>query len=95
VRRANAAAVLAEALVGDLTEAGGDSRWAAMALAQLIGPWREVHGWFPGVAELRDLLDREIVRADLRAALDERARLPTCGSRTRSSSAQRPPSGAL
>ncbi|WP_329224239.1 ATP-binding protein (plasmid) [Streptomyces sp. NBC_01485] len=67
-----AASVLAEALVGDLAEAGGDSRWASMSLAQLIGPWRSVHGEFPGVAELRDLLSDEAARADLRAALDER-----------------------
>lgn len=67
-----AAAVLAEALVGDLAEAGGDSRRAATALAQLLGPWRAVHDRYPGVDELRDLLDSEAVRADLRAALDER-----------------------
>ncbi|MEV6840967.1 ATP-binding protein [Streptomyces sp. NPDC051133] len=67
-----AAAVLAEALVGDLAEAGRDDRWAATALAQLLGPWRAVHDRFPGVDELRDLLDDEAARAALRAALDER-----------------------
>ncbi|AWK11450.1 ATP-binding protein [Streptomyces spongiicola] len=48
-----AARVLAEALVGDLT---ADGRRAATALAQLIGPYRGVHGHFPAVPELRDLL---------------------------------------
>ncbi|MEV4435107.1 ATP-binding protein [Streptomyces sp. NPDC049585] len=54
-----AAAVLAEGLVGDLTTAlpGGDSRRAATALAQLLGPFRAVHGRFPSVPELRELLD--------------------------------------
>ncbi|MFF3196695.1 ATP-binding protein [Streptomyces misionensis] len=66
------AAVLAEALVGDLAEAGADGRWAAVALSQLLGPWRAVHGRWPEVGELRDLLDTEAVRADLRAALDAR-----------------------
>jgi hypothetical protein len=53
-----AARTLAEALVGDLTAAlpGGDTRRAATALAQLIGPYREVHGRFPPVPELRELL---------------------------------------
>ncbi|MGX1506399.1 UNVERIFIED_CONTAM: putative membrane protein [Streptomyces graminofaciens] len=53
-----AARILAEALVGDLAAGlpGGDSRRAATALAQLIGPYRCVHGHFPAVAELRELL---------------------------------------
>ncbi|WP_405805758.1 ATP-binding protein [Streptomyces sp. NBC_00210] len=53
-----AARVLAEALVGDLaaTLPGGDSRRAATALAQLIGPYQSVHGHFPAVPELRELL---------------------------------------
>ncbi|MFE7133158.1 ATP-binding protein [Streptomyces sp. NPDC057638] len=53
-----AARILAEALVGDLaaTLPGGDSRRAALALAQLIGPYRRVHGRFPAVPELRELL---------------------------------------
>ncbi|MGW1491896.1 ATP-binding protein [Streptomyces sp. NPDC002402] len=53
-----AARVLAEALVGDLavTLPGGDSRRAATALAQLIGPYQCVHGHFPAVPELRELL---------------------------------------
>ncbi|MET9427688.1 ATP-binding protein [Streptomyces sp. NPDC003036] len=48
-----AARMLAEALVGDLVP---DSRRAATALAQLIGPYRAAHGHFPAVPELRELL---------------------------------------
>ncbi|OEV05658.1 ATP-binding protein [Streptomyces nanshensis] len=50
-----AAAVLAEALVGDDPQT--DPRRAATALAQLIGPYRAAHGRFPPVPELRELLD--------------------------------------
>ncbi|MFE0873895.1 ATP-binding protein [Streptomyces smyrnaeus] len=74
-----AAGMLAEALVGDLVAAlpGGDSRRAATSLAQLIGPFAVVHGRFPAVPELRELLDgapgaldalREALRADGRQA---------------------------
>jgi hypothetical protein len=54
-----AAAVLAEALVGDLAEPhqGGDTRRSTTVLAQLLGPFRAVHGRFPSVPELRQLLD--------------------------------------
>ncbi|GAB2460742.1 ATP-binding protein [Streptomyces incanus] len=54
-----AAAVLAEALVGDLADPhpGNDSRRATTVLAQLLGPFRAVHGRFPSVPELRGLLD--------------------------------------
>ncbi|MFF0590099.1 ATP-binding protein [Streptomyces sp. NPDC003781] len=54
-----AAVVLAEALVGDLAEQhqGGDSRRSTTVLAQLLGPFRAVHGRFPGVPELRQLLE--------------------------------------
>ncbi|MFF4056721.1 ATP-binding protein [Streptomyces sp. NPDC001668] len=54
-----AAAVLAEALVGDLAEPhqGGDTRRSTTVLAQLLGPFRAVHGRFPSVPELRGLLD--------------------------------------
>ncbi|MFF9911331.1 ATP/GTP-binding protein [Streptomyces sp. NPDC013457] len=48
-----AARILAEALVGDLA---ADSRRAATALAQLIGPFLAAYGRFPGVPELRELL---------------------------------------
>ncbi|MTE21233.1 ATP-binding protein [Streptomyces sp. TRM43335] len=64
-----AAAVLAEALVGDALGGGtggaafggpggeADTRRAATTLAQLIGPYRTAHGRFPAVPELRELLD--------------------------------------
>ncbi|MEU3062546.1 ATP-binding protein [Streptomyces subrutilus] len=51
-----AATLLAEAFVGDLP--GIDVRRAATALAQLLGPFRAVHGRFPAVPELRELLDQ-------------------------------------
>ncbi|MEB3966927.1 ATP-binding protein, partial [Streptomyces kunmingensis] len=54
-----AAAVLAEALVGDLADPhpGGDSRRSTTVLGQLLGPYFTVHGRFPSVPELRQLLD--------------------------------------
>ena len=62
--------MLAEALVGDLaaTLPGGDSRRAATALAQLLGPYRAAHGRFPAVPELRELLDGAPARARARCA---------------------------
>ncbi|WP_455355655.1 ATP-binding protein [Streptomyces sp. SYSU K217416] len=64
-----AAAVLAEAFIGDLPET--DSRRAATALAQLLGPYRAAHGRFPSVPELRELLDGvPAALAALREALD-------------------------
>ncbi|WP_405748182.1 ATP-binding protein [Streptomyces sp. NBC_01525] len=67
-----AGAMLAEALVGDVADTlpGGDSRRAATALAQLLGPFRAAHDRFPDVAELRDLLSVPDAVDDLRAALD-------------------------
>ncbi|WP_406863429.1 ATP/GTP-binding protein [Streptomyces sp. HUAS MG47] len=50
-----AAALLAEGLVGDVE--GVETRRAATALAQLIGPYREAHGAFPTVPALRELLE--------------------------------------
>lgn len=54
-----AAAVLAEALVGDLVDPhlGADTRRSTTVLAQLLGPYQAVHGRFPSVPELRALLD--------------------------------------
>lgn len=49
-----AAAILAEGLVGDLDTVGSQS--AATALAQLLGPYRAVHGRFPTLPVLRELL---------------------------------------
>ena len=69
-----AAAVLAEALVGDLAEPhqGGDTRRSTTVLAQLLGPFRAVHGRFPSVPELRQLLDGAAVPlAALRKGLQE------------------------
>ncbi|MFE2281518.1 ATP-binding protein [Streptomyces sp. NPDC059454] len=67
-----AAAVLAEALVGDLADPhpGSDSRRSTTVLAQLLGPFRAVHGRFPTVPELRQLLDGSPgPLADLRTGL--------------------------
>ncbi|MFF8293081.1 ATP-binding protein [Streptomyces sp. NPDC016309] len=62
-----AARMLAEALVGDLVP---DSRRAATAVAQLIGPYRAAHGHFPAVPELRELLGGAPgALAELRAAV--------------------------
>ncbi|MEU2182777.1 ATP-binding protein [Streptomyces thermolilacinus] len=62
-----AARTLAEALVGDLVP---DSRRAATALAQLIGPYQAAYGRFPGVPELRELLGgAPQALAELRAAV--------------------------
>ncbi|MGC9440863.1 ATP/GTP-binding protein [Streptomyces sp. WG5] len=52
-----AAAILAEALVGDLDTVGAQR--AATALAQLLGPFRTVHGRFPSLPELYALLEDE------------------------------------
>ncbi|MGP3981203.1 ATP/GTP-binding protein [Streptomyces sp. KR80] len=49
-----AAAFLAEGLVGDLDTV--DRRRAATALAQLLAPYRAAHGRFPAVPELYELL---------------------------------------
>ncbi|MFC9945217.1 ATP/GTP-binding protein [Streptomyces pratensis] len=57
-----AASVLAEGLVGDVTHM--DSRRAATVLAQLLGPYRAVHGHFPGVPALRELLDGDLGAVD-------------------------------
>ncbi|MFH8570700.1 ATP-binding protein [Streptomyces sp. NPDC017993] len=68
-----AAGILAEALVGDLSEQlpGGDSRRAATALAQLLGPFRAARDRFPTVPELRELLDgAPSAVAALRTALE-------------------------
>ncbi|MET9502259.1 ATP/GTP-binding protein [Streptomyces sp. NPDC006622] len=78
-----AAAVLAEALVGDLDTV--NAQVAATALAQLLGPYRAVHGRFPALPVLRELLEgeptalsalREAVAGDevMRRELDARVR---------------------
>ncbi|TXS06850.1 ATP/GTP-binding protein [Streptomyces sp. col6] len=50
-----AAAALAEGLAGDIPTL--DTRRAATALGQLLGPFRAVHARFPSVPELRELLE--------------------------------------
>ncbi|MGW7196808.1 ATP-binding protein [Streptomyces chryseus] len=68
-----AAAVLAEGFVGDLPDV--DSRRAATALAQLLGPYRAAYGRFPSVPELRELLDGvPAALGALREALDDGSR---------------------
>ncbi|MFJ9898884.1 ATP/GTP-binding protein [Streptomyces sp. NPDC091280] len=63
-----AAALLAEALVGDLDSV--DTQRAAGALAQLLGPYRAASGRFPTLPVLRELLEGEPrVLAELSAAL--------------------------
>ncbi|MFF6804399.1 ATP/GTP-binding protein [Streptomyces sp. NPDC012616] len=52
-----AAALLAEALAGDLDAVGGQR--ATTALAQLLGPYRAAHGRFPALPELLELLEGE------------------------------------
>ncbi|KRD13720.1 MULTISPECIES: hypothetical protein [unclassified Streptomyces] len=52
-----AAAILAEALSGDLDAVSGQS--AATALAQVLGPYRAAHGCFPTLPELLALLEGE------------------------------------
>lgn len=65
-----AAAILAEALVGDLDTVGAQG--AVTALAQLLGPFRAVHGRFPSLPELRELLEgEERTLTPLREALAE------------------------
>ncbi|MGW3101881.1 ATP/GTP-binding protein [Streptomyces sp. NPDC001100] len=65
-----AAALLAEALVGDLDTV--DTQRAAGALAQLLGPYRAVYGRFPALPVLRELLEGEPrVLAELSGALTD------------------------
>ncbi|MCM2411374.1 ATP/GTP-binding protein [Streptomyces sp. RKAG290] len=64
-----AAATLAEGLVGDIP--GVDSRRAGTVLGQLLGPYRTAHGRFPGVPELRELLEGSVAAlSGLRQALE-------------------------
>ncbi|MFD0022482.1 ATP/GTP-binding protein [Streptomyces sp. NPDC058382] len=64
-----AAIALAEGLAGDIP--GLDSRRAGTVLGQLLGPYRTVHGRFPGVPELRELLEGSVTALTrLRQALE-------------------------
>ncbi|MCX4446509.1 ATP/GTP-binding protein [Streptomyces sp. NBC_01789] len=64
-----AAAALAEGLAGDIPTL--DTRRAATALGQLLGPFRAVHARFPSVPELRELLEGSAAAlGNLRQALE-------------------------
>ncbi|MCX5400101.1 ATP/GTP-binding protein [Streptomyces sp. NBC_00102] len=82
-----AAAVLAEGLVGDVETV--DVRRAVTVLAQLLGPYRAVYGVFPAVPELRALLDGHPASLDaLREATEaggHRAMLRELDARSRQS----------
>ncbi|MEU8439447.1 ATP/GTP-binding protein [Streptomyces microflavus] len=92
-----AAAVLAEGLVGDVGSL--DSRRAATVLAQLLGPYRTAHGHFPSVPELRELLDGSPqALAGLRATLEaagQHAMLRELEARTRQAGGPGDPAPAL
>ncbi|MET8811822.1 ATP/GTP-binding protein [Streptomyces sp. NPDC004549] len=63
-----AAALLAEALVGDLETTGGSR--VVTALSQVLGPYRAAYGRFPTLPVLRELLEGEpAALSALRAAL--------------------------
>ncbi|MFD3650759.1 ATP/GTP-binding protein [Streptomyces cyaneofuscatus] len=92
-----AAAVLAEGLVGDVGSL--DSRRAATVLGQLLGPYRTAHGHFPSVPELRELLDgTPAALTALRAALEaagHQAMLRELEARTRQAGGPGDPAPAL
>ncbi|MCX4540979.1 ATP/GTP-binding protein [Streptomyces sp. NBC_01565] len=92
-----AATLLADAFVGDVP--GTDVRRAATALAQLLGPFRAVHGRFPAVPELRELLERVPAAVDgLRAALEgagQSAMLRELDARARQNGAPGDPGAVL
>ncbi|MEU6735091.1 ATP/GTP-binding protein [Streptomyces physcomitrii] len=92
-----AAAFLAEGLVGDLESV--DTRRAATALAQLLGPYRAVHGHFPPVPELCELLQGlpgalDPLREAL-AAAGQRAMLRELEARSRQAGGATDPAPAL
>lgn len=92
-----AAQVLAEGLVGDLATV--DSRRAATALAQLLGPYRAAHGRFPSVPDLCELLHgNPSALAELREALhagDHQAMQRELGARVRQMGTASDPCPAL
>ncbi|OIJ89559.1 ATP/GTP-binding protein [Streptomyces colonosanans] len=72
-----AAAFLAEGLAGDLDTVGGQR--GATALAQLLGPYRAVHGAFPPLPVLRELLEGEpSALSSLREALSGEEHAAMC-----------------
>ncbi|MEU9092708.1 ATP/GTP-binding protein [Streptomyces sp. NPDC048428] len=92
-----AAAALAEGLAGDLPAL--DTRRAATALGQLLGPYRAVHGTFPAVPELRELLEGSaVVLGGLRQALEsagDHAMLRELDARQRQSGSSGDPAAVL
>ncbi|MFF2504769.1 ATP/GTP-binding protein [Streptomyces sp. NPDC058067] len=93
-----AAAFLAEGLIGDLEAV--DTRRGATALAQLLGPYRSVHGRFPSVPVLRELLEGEpaavdALRARLEAAEGQAAMRRELDARTRQTGTAGDPGPAL
>jgi hypothetical protein len=92
-----AAATLAEGLAGDVP--GLDGRRAALALGQLLGPYRAVHGCFPAVPELRELLaGDESAVGELRRALADgghSAMLRELDARTRQTGGAGDPAAVL
>ncbi|MER6119025.1 ATP/GTP-binding protein, partial [Streptomyces sp. NPDC001743] len=92
-----AAAALAEGLAGDLPAL--DTRRAATALGQLLGPYRAVHGVFPAVPELRELLEGSATAlGGLREALEaagDRAMLRELDARQRQAAGAGDPAAVL
>ncbi|WP_406501063.1 ATP/GTP-binding protein [Streptomyces sp. NBC_01590] len=92
-----AAATLAEGLAGDVP--GLDGRRAALVLAQLLGPYRAVHGCFPAVPVLRELLaGDESTLGELRRCLEtggHSAMLRELDTRTRQESGSGGPASLL
>ncbi|WP_031008552.1 ATP/GTP-binding protein [Streptomyces sp. NRRL F-5727] len=90
-----AAALLADVLATDTT----DTRRATTTLAQLLGPFHAVHGRFPSVPELRELLDgAPTVLQTLRAALERAGHaslVRELDARARQQGAAGDPAGAL
>ncbi|MFJ6986579.1 MULTISPECIES: ATP/GTP-binding protein [unclassified Streptomyces] len=90
-----AAAILAEALAGDLDAVNGQA--AATALAQLLGPYRAAYGVFPPLPVLRELLEGEPgALAVLRTAVaDDEVMRRELEARTRQTGAPGDPGRAL
>ncbi|WP_239078188.1 ATP/GTP-binding protein, partial [Streptomyces sp. SID9124] len=92
-----AAAALAEGLAGDIPTL--DTRRAATALGQLLGPFRTVHGRFPAVPELRELLEGSAAAlGSLREALaagGHQAMLRELEARARQTGSAADPAGVL
>lgn len=92
-----AAAALAEGLAGDIPTL--ETRRAATVLGQLLGPFRTVHGRFPSVPELRELLEGSATALGaLREALEaggHQAMLRELEARARQAGGGADPAGVL